>query len=88
MKKGMAYILFAGTVVGATACTSAGNVRRSAMSEEERAFRATCTSCHSLPDPSSKTDEEWVVIVERHAKMLGLQAVDQEKILRYLQQSN
>lgn len=41
-------------------------------------FRATCSQCHALPDPSLHTAQEWIAVVER---MRGnMQAMDKRVI--------
>lgn len=34
-------------------------------SEMGKAFRATCSQCHTLPDPGQHTAKEWPAVVER-----------------------
>lgn len=70
----------------------ASGCRRGDISENktpgEKAFRQYCQSCHSLPKPTDKTDEQWPGIVKRYGNRAKLNSQTQALILRYLQNSN
>lgn len=58
------------------------------MSEGERLFRSNCRSCHTLPDPTEYSDEEWPELVKRYADRIELPMEAQRAILEYLQTVN
>jgi mono/diheme cytochrome c family protein len=37
-----------------------------ARSDGERAFRANCQTCHTLPNPRMKSDGDWPKFVQRY----------------------
>lgn len=57
-------------------------------SEGERYFRSNCQSCHILPRPSLKTDEEWPALVARYGEKAKLSPEAIRKITGYLVASN
>ena len=38
----------------------------------EQVFRANCQTCHRLPRPSLKTDDEWPALVARYGERARL----------------
>jgi len=66
--------------------------RKSDISEKrspgERAFRSYCQSCHILPKPSDKTDNEWPAIVERYGARAKLSNEQINQIIGYLTANN
>ena len=57
-------------------------------SEGERLFVISCQSCHLLPKPVSKTDEEWPAIVKRYGLRAKLRDSDIAAITIYLVANN
>lgn len=58
------------------------------MTSGERLFRSNCRSCHTLPNPKSQTDSDWVVLVKRYGGRLDLVTEVQAEIIAYLQSVN
>jgi hypothetical protein len=54
----------------------------------EIAFRRNCQTCHSLPKPSLKSDEEWPPTVARYAPRAKLTPEDIAAITAYLVSAN
>ncbi len=60
-------------------------------SPDGRAFAATCSRCHALPDPTQHTADEWPAVVQRmvgNMKTMGKTVPDDAtlaQVLRYLQ---
>ena len=54
----------------------------------ERLFRSNCRSCHTLPNPKSQTDSDWVALVKRYGGRLDLVTEVQAEIIAYLQSVN
>ncbi|MEW6050517.1 MAG: cytochrome c [Candidatus Zixiibacteriota bacterium] len=54
----------------------------------EMAFRRSCQTCHSLPKPSKKTDEEWPALVRRYGEKAKLSPETIAQITEYLRASN
>ncbi|MEK7775453.1 MAG: cytochrome c [Candidatus Zixiibacteriota bacterium] len=54
----------------------------------EIAFRRNCQTCHSLPKPSLKTDDEWPSTVARYAPRAKLTPEDIAAITAYLVSAN
>jgi len=54
------------------------------MSEEQRLYRAKCSSCHQPVDPGTRTPDQWHARLAHH----GPKLTDAERaaILRYLTQ--
>ncbi|RMG67372.1 MAG: cytochrome c [Calditrichaeota bacterium] len=47
-----------------------------------------CGHCHNIRPPNSLTDGEWSAVVTHMRTRANLSAVEAEKILEFLQQSN
>ena len=58
------------------------------MTRGERLFRSNCRSCHTLPNPKSQTDSDWVSLVKRYGSQIDLVPEVQAKIIAYLQRVN
>ena len=58
------------------------------MTSGERLFRSNCRSCHTLPNPKSQTDSDWVSLVKRYGGQIDLVPEVQAKIIAYLQRVN
>ena len=70
------------TALGLATC--GGPARRSDQSLGETAFRQNCQTCHVLPKPGLKTDQEWPELVARYGERARLSAETQQEILDYL----
>ncbi|MAG84821.1 hypothetical protein CMK10_11735 [Candidatus Poribacteria bacterium] len=58
------------------------------MTSGERLFRSNCRSCHTLPNPKSQTDSDWVTLVKRYGSQIDLAPEVQAKIIAHLQRVN
>jgi len=69
-------------LLAASACSSAPS---RPLSEEERLYRAKCTSCHRAFDPGQRKD--WPAIVDKMQaeKKTHLTPEERAQILQYLQ---
>jgi cytochrome c2 len=88
---GILIALTAAAAFFAAACGSKTTQSSNAvetMSPGERVFRASCQSCHVLPRPTAKTDEEWPEIVQRYGSRARLSAETMAQISAYLIASN
>jgi hypothetical protein len=56
------------------------------MSEEERTYRAKCTSCHKIYEPSAYSPQGWVGVVDKMEaeKKVHLSPEERARILLYL----
>ena len=61
------------------------------LAEGQNLFKAKCSQCHGLKNPTSRTEEQWRKVVpkmagkaERKANKEKIDAAAQEKILKYL----
>ena len=77
-------IVFLVTVIGGCSWYMAGVN----MTSGERLFRSNCRSCHTLPNPKSQTDSDWVSLVKRYGSQIDLVPEVQAKIIAYLQRVN
>ena len=50
----------------------------------QKIFRASCGSCHALPDPKAESAEKWPGIMKSMGPKAKLSAADQELVQRYL----
>ena len=69
-------------LLAAAACTSAPS---RPMTEGERLYRAKCTSCHKVYEPSSRSDWPRVIDKMEAEKKVRLAPEDRAEILTYLQ---
>ncbi|MCH9025059.1 MAG: cytochrome c [candidate division Zixibacteria bacterium] len=65
----------------------------SAVVEEEstqnsRLFAASCQSCHTLPKPTDKSDEEWPPLVRKYGEQAKLTGEQIDRITIYLLANN
>lgn len=69
----------------AAAACSTGRPR-GPMTEGERTYRAKCTSCHKVYEPSERTPEQWVKTVDKMIAWKKVTLSDEERaqILQYL----
>lgn len=63
MRRGLA-LLSGLALLGAIACGPKPSAEP--RSEGERIFRSVCRTCHSLPKPKSRTDEQWPALVQKY----------------------
>ena len=77
-------IVFLVTVIGGCSWHMAGVN----MTRGERLFRSNCRSCHTLPNPKSQTDLDWVTLVKRYGSEIDLSTEVQAEIVAYLQSVN
>jgi cytochrome c5 len=54
------------------------------MSREEKVFRATCTSCHAVPNKKQFEKKKWRAFIERHGKENQLNQAEMEIIINFL----
>jgi cytochrome c2 len=54
----------------------------------EKTFRSYCQSCHILPKPTDKTDDEWPVIVKRYGAKAKLSEHQINQVIAYLTTNN
>lgn len=54
------------------------------LSRGRELFVLRCAGCHNLPEPASKTPEQWADVVEEMGSRAKLDRGDQELVLRYL----
>ena len=67
---------------------SSKSINYSEMSEEERLYKSNCISCHSLPDSKSKSDEQWITILDDHNNRTKISQQKINIILNYLMNNN
>ncbi len=73
--------------------TAASNAQTAEVDAAESAFRRTCATCHTLPDPRRHTAREWPAIIvrmERHMTSRGIPPPPDEvleEITAYLQRN-
>jgi cytochrome c2 len=81
-----------GVIITLIMLTSWIGCRKSNINENrspgEKTFRSYCQSCHILPKPTDKTDEEWPIIVERYGARAKLSKEQINQILGYLTANN
>ena len=66
---------------------------RSQQTIEERSpgeitFRRHCQTCHVLPRPSLKSDEEWPAIVQRYGQRAKLTREEVDLVIGYVTANN
>ena len=68
----------------AAGCSSASP--RAPMSDGERTYRAKCTACHRVYQPSEQTPEQWVKTLDKMEalKKATLTPEERAQILQYL----
>ena len=75
-------------IILATGCQKGTTIDGQQRSEGEIKFRSNCQSCHILPKPSLKTDEEWPELVNNYGGKIKLSEADVNLIIGYLQAHN
>lgn len=58
------------------------------QSPGEKTFKSYCNSCHTLPKPADKTDNEWPAIVEKYGVRAKLSQEQINQIISYLTANN
>lgn len=76
-------IIMAGFLIGCTKNPSTEN-----RSPGERKFISVCQSCHNLPKPADKTDDEWPSLVNQYGQKANLSQDDIKLIISYLIAAN
>ena len=56
-------------LLGLLGCAAGATKNRS---PGEMTFRASCQTCHRLPNPASKSDDQWPALVARYGERAGL----------------
>lgn len=56
--------------------------------QNSRLFAASCQSCHTLPKPTDKSDEEWPPLVKKYGKQAKLTGEQIDRITIYLLANN
>ena len=67
---------------------SSENTGKETRSPGEIAFRSSCQTCHSLPRPKMKNDDEWPALVRRYGERAKLTDDQIAAITAYLIASN
>lgn len=65
-----------------------GAVVEEESTENSRLFAASCQSCHILPKPTMKSDEEWPALVKKYGKRAKLTEEQIDRITIYLISNN
>ena len=73
-------------IAAASGC--GGSIASEEISENGRLFSASCQSCHTLPKPTMKSDEEWPELVERYGERAKLTQEQIDRITIYLVANN
>jgi mono/diheme cytochrome c family protein len=82
-------ILFILILLIATAACSRKNENVSeSRSEGARLFARSCQTCHALPKPSMKGDDEWPALVARYGARANLNESQISAITAYLISNN
>lgn len=84
----MVTVAALGTLSLLAACGGGPASRTESQTPGELAFRQYCQTCHVLPRPSLKTDQEWPPLVERYGTRAKLDEPTRAKILGYLLAAN
>ena len=56
--------------------------------ENSSLFAASCQSCHTLPKPTDKSDEEWPPLVRKYGEQAKLTGEQIDRITIYLLANN
>ena len=56
--------------------------------QNSRLFAASCQSCHTLPKPTDKSDEEWPPLVRKYGEQAKLTGEQIDRITIYLLANN
>lgn len=85
----MRFLPYALVILFALAALSCGPRKtKEERSPGEMAFRANCQTCHRLPRPSFKSDEEWPALVARYGDRAKLSEHQITIIREYLLAAN
>ena len=86
MKKPALQVFAALVGFAVTGCLGSGPAEE--RSPGESMFRANCQTCHSLPEPTMKTDSEWPALVARYGQRAKLSDEQITLIVDYLTAAN
>jgi hypothetical protein len=75
---------WAALLIAAAACST--GAPRGSMTEEERTYRAKCTSCHRVYQPAEETPQQWAATLDKMValKKVTLTPEERAQILQYL----
>lgn len=68
-------------------CITGGCQSKGAAEERspgEVAFRSRCQTCHRLPKPTDKTNQEWRTWLAEHRYKAGMSQAEVDTVLNYL----
>ena len=65
-----------------------GAVVEEESTQNSRLFAASCQSCHTLPKPTAKSDEEWPPLVRKYGELSRLSDEQIDRITIFLLANN
>ena len=65
-----------------------GEVADEESTQNSRLFAASCQSCHTLPKPTAKSDEEWPPLVRKYGELSKLSEEQMDRITIFLLANN
>ena len=65
-----------------------GSIVDEESTPNSRLFAASCQSCHTLPKPTDKSDEEWPPLVRKYGEQAKLTGEQIDRITIYLLANN
>lgn len=65
-----------------------GSIVDEESTPNSRLFAASCQSCHTLPKPTDKSDEEWPPLVKKYGIQAKLTGEQIDRITIYLLANN
>lgn len=65
-----------------------GSIVDEESTPNSRLFAASCQSCHTLPKPTDKSDEEWPPLVKKYGEQAKLTVEQIDRITIYLLANN
>ena len=71
-----------------TAALGCGAVKEEESTQNSRLFAASCQSCHTLPKPTAKSDEEWPPLVRKYGEQAKLTGEQIDRITVFLLANN
>lgn len=80
--------LFAVVICACGGSSASGTSKKESRSPGEVTFRANCQTCHSLPRPASKTDEQWPALVQKYGQRAKLRPEQIQQIIAFLTAAN
>ena len=81
-------MIFPLSIIVAISCGGKKKNSSESRSEGARLFALSCQTCHALPRPAMKTDEEWPSIVDRYGPRAMLNKTEIAAITLYLVSNN